>query len=74
MSPIRLSILRRVEEHTTITGQSADALGRAALGDHKAVARLRAGRNITLGRCETLLDYMDAERTRTAVGTLSAAA
>ncbi len=65
ISPIRLAILRRVEEHVTTTGQSIDALGRAALADHKAVARLRNNRNITLNRCEKLLAYCDAARPET---------
>jgi hypothetical protein len=66
LSPIRLSVIRKIEDFMDATGMSPDAFGRAAVGDHKIVPRLRRGLNCNLSRVEALLAYCDAENAKAA--------
>jgi hypothetical protein len=58
-SPLRRSILRKIDTHLVATGQALGAFGIACLNDHKVVPQLRAGKNITLWRLEAMLEYID---------------
>lgn len=55
-----------VHEFVIETGMSANALGRAAVGDGGCIGGLRNGRNIGIDTMDRLMDYMHAERIRRA--------
>ncbi len=67
LTPIRLLVIRTVEEYCAEFSVSADALGRLSLGDPKIVPRLRTGKNVTLHRIEGLLAFIDGERAMNAI-------
>jgi hypothetical protein len=60
LSPIRLSVLVRIEDHMFKTGLSPDAFGRLAVGDHKIVPRIRKNLNVTFHRLEACLAFIDS--------------
>ncbi len=62
LSPLRLSILRKIEDFCTASHVSTDKFGRLAVQDPKLVPRLRRNANVCLHRIESALAYIDGER------------
>jgi hypothetical protein len=67
LSPIRLSVILKIEEYCQDFRISEDAFGRLAHGDHKFVKRIRTGLNLTLWRLESAPAFIDGERAADAV-------
>jgi hypothetical protein len=62
--PLGNEILKDVHAFVRETGISETALARCALNDGSAIARLRAGKNMTLRNADRLRAFMIAERAR----------
>jgi hypothetical protein len=62
LSPLRLSILRKIEAYCEDFHVSTDKFGRLSVQDPKLVPRLRSGKNVCLHRIESALGFVDGER------------
>jgi hypothetical protein len=67
---LRRTILEAVLTFVNETGISETSLSRGALNDGSAIARLRAGKSITLRNADRIYAFMAADRARRAETTM----
>jgi hypothetical protein len=59
---VRTHLLERIDAYQAKVPVTDAKLGTDAVGDHKVVARIRAGENFTLKMYQRLLDWLDNQR------------
>lgn len=69
----RTFALTKIESFLVRSGMSISRLGRESVNDHKVVARLRSGENVTLGVIERVEAFIRRYEAEYAVGIGSAA-
>ncbi len=61
MPPIRLSVRRKIEDFMNYRGLTPGEFGRRSVNDRKIIPRLRSGKNVTLSRIESMLEFIARE-------------
>jgi hypothetical protein len=59
---VRAHLLERIDAYQAKVPTTDAKLGTDAVGDHKVIARIRAGENFTLKMYQRLIDWLDSQQ------------